>query len=260
MTRPLTIRRVAGAAARRFPRRPFRLVLPARVWRGPFRFWLSVLEAQPDKRKAARELLELHGDLFRALDRTAVAVDEGLHVKHRLTRYHDFFVERVRPGERVLDVGSGPGSLAWDLVERSGAVVVGVDNNPAHLSFARRTFEDERLTFVDADLVETIPEGHFDVIVMSNVLEHFAGRIDLLRRLMASATPARVLVRVPVYARDWTVPFREELGLPHFSDPTHHVEYDEAGFRAELREAGLEVTELLLVWGEIWATAEPTRA
>lgn len=258
MTRPLTPRRAVRAALRRFPRRPFGPLLAARLWRGPFRFWLSVLEAQPDKRRAARELLELHGDVYRALDRTAVAVDGGLHVKHRLTRYHDFFVERVHPGERVLDVGSGPGSLAWDLVSRSGATVVGVDNNPVHLAFARETFADERLAFADADLLQTVPAGHFDVVVLSNVLEHFAERVDLLRRLVASATPSRVLVRVPVYARDWTVPLREELGLPHFSDPTHHVEYDEAGFRAELREAGLEVTELLLAWGEIWATAVPS--
>src|SRR5438093_13504696 len=93
-----TARRAASAAARRIPHRPFRFLMPVRVWRGLFRFWLSVLAAQPDKRRAVRELLTSYDDVYRRLDQAAIAYDGGVHVKHRLTRYHDFFVERVRPG------------------------------------------------------------------------------------------------------------------------------------------------------------------
>ena len=34
----------------------------------------------------------------------AVEYDGGLHTKHRHMRYHDFFVARIYPGERVLDI------------------------------------------------------------------------------------------------------------------------------------------------------------
>ena len=44
---PLTLQRVAGAAYRRVPRRPFRYLMPTRLMRGPFRFWLSVLGSRP---------------------------------------------------------------------------------------------------------------------------------------------------------------------------------------------------------------------
>lgn len=257
--RPLTARRVVRGVARRFPRAPFRFVLPYGVLRGLFRFWLSVLAAQPDHRAAVRQLLVLESDTRRSLDQAAIAYNGGVHAKHRLTRYHDFFVERVRPGERVLDVGAGKGELAYDLVVRAGAQVVGVDNNPWHVRFARSRFRHERLQFVEADVLEATPAGPVDVVVLSNVLEHFEHRSELLRTLLETCRPSRVLLRVPVYARDWSVPLREEVGLPHFSDATHHVEYTEAGFRAELQEAGLDVTELLLVWGEIWAVAEPAR-
>jgi SAM-dependent methyltransferase len=254
---PLTTPRLVRGVARRVPRAPFRFVMPTRLWRGPFRFWLSVVAADPDRRRAVRELLELEAATRRQLDAAAIRYDDGVHAKHRLTAYHDFFVERVRPGERVLDVGSGKGELAHDLVLRAGAEVVGVDHDPHHLAFARERFRHERLTFLDGDVLEAVPPGAFDVIVLSNVLEHIADRVGLLRRLVGEARPRVVLLRVPVLARDWTVPLRRELGLEHFSDPDHEIEYDEEGFRAELAEAGLRVTELKLVWGEIWAAAEP---
>jgi SAM-dependent methyltransferase len=231
--------------------------MPVRVWRGLFRFWLSVVAAHPDRRRAVRELLRAYDDVYRSLDRAAIAYDGGVHAKHRLTRYHDFFVDRVRPGERVLDVGSGKGELAHDLVHRSGATVVGIDNDPNHLAFARGRFVHERLEFREGDVLGGLPEGHFDVVVMSNVLEHLGPRVEVLRRIVVSATPSRVLIRVPVYARDWTVPLKAEVGLPSYWDVDHEVEYDPEGLREELGEAGLEVTELVLRWGEIWAVAEP---
>jgi SAM-dependent methyltransferase len=251
-------RRIASAALRRLPRAPFRYLLPFPVLRPLYRFWLSALAANPDRREAVRDVLRLYDDTYAAVDRAAIAYDDGVHAKHRLTRYHDFFVERVRPGERVLDIGSGKGELAADLVERAGATVVGIDHDPHHLAFARAHFAGERLRFEAGDALEGLPAGHFDVVVLSNVLEHIAERAVLLRRVVAEATPRTVLVRVPVLARDWTVPLREEVGLPHFSDPDHEVEYDPDSFRAELAAAGLEVTELVLAWGEIWAAAEPT--
>ena len=253
----MTFRRLLRGAARRVPRAPFRFVLPAWLLRGPFRFWLSVVAADPDRKRAVRELLEVEAAARRQLDAAAIRYDDGVHAKHRLTGYHDFFVERIRPGERVLDVGSGKGELAHDLVVRADAEVVGIDNDPHHLAFARARYAHERLHFLEGDVLAAVPDGHFDVIVLSNVLEHVADRVGLLRALVASARPRALLFRVPVLARDWTVPLRRELGLDYFSDPGHHVEYDEAGFRGELAAAGLEVTELLLVWGEIWAEARP---
>jgi SAM-dependent methyltransferase len=253
----LSPQRVARGVCRCIPRRPFAVVMPSWAWRPVFRFWLSVVAARRDHRRAVRELLIAYDDVYRALDKAAIAYDDGVHAKHRLTAYHDFFVERVRPGEVVLDVGSGKGELAFDLVTRAGAKVVGVDHDPFHLSFARSQFRDERLEFREGDVLAALPDGHFDVVVLSNVLEHLAPRTDFLRRVVGSAQPRAILVRVPVYQRDWTVPLKAEVGLPSYWDPDHEIEYDEELFREELGAAGLEVTELLLRWGEIWATAEP---
>jgi len=258
-TRRLTPRRVAGAVVRRIPRRPFVYLLPYRPLRPLVRFWVSSVGAHPDSRLAARRVLEIYQDVYEQLDRAAIRYDGGVHAKHRLMGYHDFFVERVRPGERVLDVGCGKGELAADLVERAGATVVGVDFDPWMLDFARTRFSRPGLTFVEANVTADLPEGPFDVVVLSNVLEHVEDRVDLLRRLVDTARPGRVLIRVPILDRDWTVPLRRELGLPYFSDPGHFTEYDPESLHGELAQAGLEVDELRQVWGELWVAARPGR-
>jgi len=256
-TRPLTARRVAGAAWRRVPRAPFRYVMPTVFWRGTFRFWLSVLAADPDTRRGVKDLLISYDDAYHAVDQAAIRYDDGIHVKHRLTHYHDFFVERVKAGDRVLDIGSGKGELASDLATISRATVVGVDHDPGHLAFAQQRFTHPNLHFLEGEALESLPDGHFDVIVLSNVLEHLDGRVEFLRRVVSSATPHRLLFRVPVYERDWTVPLRDEVGLLAYWDSDHTVEYSPDTFTTELTDAGLEVSELFLRWGEIWASARP---
>jgi len=252
---PWTLRRIAGGFARRIPLRPLRVVFPYAVWRPLFRTWLGTIRAQPDKRKAMRQLLEVYGDAYVGADLGAIAYDGGVHAKHRLMRYHDFFVERVEVGERVLDVGCGKGELAHDLAERAGAEVVAIDRSPWAIEFARTRFAHPRITYVEADAIAYVPDEPVDVAVLSNVLEHIAPRGELLRALRDRAGARRLLVRVPVLERDWTVPLRQELGLQHFSDREHQVEYDEALLRAELDEAGWTMGEPRHVWGELWAEA-----
>lgn len=91
--------------------------------------------------------------------------------------------------------------------------------------------------------------------MLSNVLEHIEQRVELLRALRERAGAGRLLIRVPVLDRDWTVPLRREVGLPHFSDPEHKVEYDPQLLRDELAAAGWEMGEPVFVWGEIWVEA-----
>ena len=250
-----TLRRVAGGIGRRVPLRPLRLVFPYRPWRALFRLWLATIRAQPDRRKAMRQLLQAHGDSLAAVDRGAIDYDDGVHAKHRLTRYHDFFVERIRAGERVLDVGCHKGELAHDIAKRTGATVIGLDLSPWALQFARTRFAHPRVTYVEGDALTYEPDDPVDVVVLSNVLEHIDRRVEFLRGLRERMGATRLLVRVPVLERDWTVPLRRELGLPHFSDPDHEVEYDPELLGREVGAAGWELHEPRLVWGEIWAEA-----
>jgi len=219
-----------------------------------FRLWVSAT-MRSDPVFALRRLYRADDLLQSRIDWLAIELGGGVHPKHRIMRYHDYFVDRVRPGERVLDVGCGKGELAFDLAERAGARVTGIDLSAESLVFARDRFSSPRLEFIHADAREWVPQDTFDVVVLSNVLEHIADRVGFLRRLSELARPSRFLIRVPVLERDWQVILRRELGLTYFSDPTHETEYDEHELEQELSAAGLDLTESERRWGEIWARA-----
>jgi 2-polyprenyl-3-methyl-5-hydroxy-6-metoxy-1,4-benzoquinol methylase len=220
------------------------------------RLWSSSA-TRLDPADGLRRLLRMDDLLQGRIDGLAIELDGGIHAKHRLIGYHDFFARHVRVGDRVLDIGCGKGELAFDLATRTGARVTGLDFSPIVLSFARTHFRAEGLEFLEGDARVWEPPHEYDVVVLSNVLEHIAPRIELLRRLSAQARPKRLLIRVPSRERHWLVPLREELGLPHFSDPTHETEYSASQLAAELKEAGLELDELEQRWGELWAVAKP---
>jgi SAM-dependent methyltransferase len=221
-----------------------------------FRAWVSAVSRQRPEH-ALRRLLRIADALLARIDVLAIELDGGVHAKHRIMRYHDFFLDRVGAGERVLDIGCGKGELAYDLATRGGARVTGIDVSTEALEFARDTFRSERLELVEADAFEWVPPEPFDAIVLSNVLEHVADRVGLLRRLVQLGRPDRLLIRVPVLERDWLVGLRRDLGLPYYGDPTHETEYSAEQLDAELQEAGLELAELQQRWGELWAVARP---
>jgi SAM-dependent methyltransferase len=230
---------------------PFRM-LPFALRR---RFIQLALEATASGSPAQglRGLLTIDDDLTGIINQLELRYDDGVHAKHRLMKYHDFFVERIRPGERVLDVGCGYGAVAHSIASRSGAVVTGIDFSRENIANARQRFPHPSLTFVEGTAPADIPDDRIDVVVASNVLEHIEDRIGFLGSIQGRTHAARWLIRVPMADRDWRVPLRRELGLFAFSDRTHFTEYTRASFEEEMRDAGFTVRSLDVNWGEIWA-------
>lgn len=209
----------------------------------------------PDR--GLRFLFRLDQLLYPVQGGLSVQYGGGLHTKHRHTRYHDFFTDRITEADRVLDVGCGIGALALDIAEKTGARVVGMDLNEDHISAARVRYAHPKVDYLVGDVRSAALDECFDVVVMSNVLEHVADRVDLLRSIARTARPRAFLLRVPMFERDWRVPLKEELGLDYRLDPTHEIEYTTEGFASELADAGLQVVEQQFRWGEIWARAVP---
>jgi trans-aconitate methyltransferase len=135
--------------------------------------------------------------------------------------------------------------------------VTGIDVSVGSLAFARERFADSGIELVEADVLSWQLPHDFDVIVLSNVLEHIGPRVELLRRLRDEAHPKRFLIRVPSRERDWILPLRDQLGLSWYSDPTHETEYTVEQLQEELTAAGLVLDELVQRWGELWASASP---
>jgi SAM-dependent methyltransferase len=206
--------------------------------------------------RLARLLLRLHRWCYEKIGPLAVAAEGGLHPKHRLTRYHRFFVDNVAAGESVLDIGCGNGALLKDIAAKTKAPAVGIELSEENAAAARQALAGAAgVRVVCGDATEYSAERPFDAVVLSNVLEHLDGRAAFLRRLRERHPRAKFLIRVPQWDRQWLVPYMEEQGLDSRLDPTHRLEYTEEKLDAELREAGLEPVRKEFRWGEIYVVA-----
>lgn len=220
---------------------------------------MFVLESRGGDPKAALvRLFAIQDDWEVIVSERAMASNGGEHPKHRLMRYHDFFVDRIGDRERVLDIGCGYGAVARSIARgHPEAVVVGVDNDQGRLGQARRAENPPNLSYVESDATKTVPAGPWDVVVLSNVLEHIADREGFLAALIKTTGAKRFLIRVPLFERDWKMAMRREIGANYYSDPDHKIEPTEAEFRKETAAAGLVIDELIMPWGEIWAALRP---
>ncbi len=203
--------------------------------------------------KALTTLFLIENDLSTMIDRAAIQYGQGVHIKQELMGYHDFFIDRIKPGEKVLDIGCGNGALSNDMVQKSKAIVTGIDRVQKNIDNCRSLYHHPSLRFIYIDATRYLPDSDFDVIVMSNVLEHIENRRLFIINLLEKYQPSRLLIRVPMINRSWYAPMRKKLGLPYFSDNTHFIEYTVEVFMGEMEEFGLKICHYQINWGEIWA-------
>ena len=202
-------------------------------------------------------LLTLNNEIYTLTGQEAIRYGDGIHTKHRHIKYHEFFIKNIHEGETVLDIGCGNGALAYDVVSRFENVsLTGIDMNETNISFAKQTYSHPRLEFYLGNALTDLPGKSFDVVILSNVLEHLEKRADFLLSMKKDISPKRVLLRVPLFERDWRVPLMKELGIDYRLDKTHFVEYVQEEFEDEIRESGYSIGEKEFRWGELWCVAK----
>lgn len=109
---------------------------------------------------------------------------------------------RLRPGERVLDVGCGTGIVARLAVEYvgPGGSVAGVDVNPAMLAVARTAVPEEAAVAWHHAPAESVPLGDetFGVVLCQMALQFFQDRVQALREMHRVLVPGgRALLSLP---------------------------------------------------------------
>ena len=198
-------------------------------------------------------LLKLMNRAYYLLGIFATAAEKGIHPKHRLTNYHQFFLDNIDPHDRVLDAGCGHGILTRDVALKAKEVT-GIDVNEKYIEDARfycRDIPAEKIKFISGDVTTYDFKGSFDKIILSNVLEHIEDRIGFLNKIKRLAPV--LLIRVPMINRDWVTLYKKELGLGYRLDNSHFIEYTLESFREELAKAALEMELYSIQFGEIWA-------
>jgi demethylmenaquinone methyltransferase/2-methoxy-6-polyprenyl-1,4-benzoquinol methylase len=111
-------------------------------------------------------------------------------------RWRRFLVSRVAagPDDVVLDLATGTGAVALELVRQKGCSVVGVDQSPEMLAEARRRLvlaaETKRIRFVEAS-AEHLPfeDESFDGLTAAYLLRYLSDLPAVLRGLARVLRP-----------------------------------------------------------------------
>ena len=154
--------------------------------------------AQPSARK--RRALALFAGLPREYDRMGAILSFGQD-----PRWRRALVATIDPGpgERVLDVATGTGMVALELVRRAGCEVVGVDQSEQMLAQARARRTSPRMSFIRGE-AERLPfaDAEFDALTFTYLLRYVDDRLATMRELVRVLRPGGRIGMV-------------EFGVPH---------------------------------------------
>ena len=150
---------------------------------------------------------------------------------------------RLEPGESVVDVGCGTGTLAIAAKRAVGAkgAVYGVDASPEMIARARKKAKRAGIEVVlEQAIAEALPfpDGQFDCVMISMTLHHLPSeaRRRCVREIRRVLKPGGRLLAVDLGGSG-----REARGLiSHFH---RHMRFDVLEVIPMLNEAGLESVE-----------------
>ena len=138
-----------------------------------------------------------------------------------------YLLPALAPGQDVLDVGCGPGTVTLGLAARvAPGAVVGLDRSAAVIELARQAAADAgstNVTYVVGDVYALpYPDSTFDVVHAHQVLQHLTDPVAALRELRRVARPGGlVAVRESDYsAMTW---YPESPGLDEWLALYHEV-------------------------------------
>jgi demethylmenaquinone methyltransferase/2-methoxy-6-polyprenyl-1,4-benzoquinol methylase len=133
-----------------------------------------------------RRALELFAPLGPTYDRYARLLSLGQD-----PRWRRFLVSRVEagPGDRVLDVATGTGAVALELIRQKGCAVVGVDQSSEMLATAKKRLPAV-VGLVEAS-AERLPfeDGSFDGLTFTYLLRYVDDPGATLRELARVVRP-----------------------------------------------------------------------
>jgi 2-polyprenyl-3-methyl-5-hydroxy-6-metoxy-1,4-benzoquinol methylase len=167
------------------------------------------------------------------------AANFSLFLSQRRQRRFDRYTGYLRypgPESRVLDIGCGNGSFLAQM-QSLGWKVCGIEPDPRAVEQAQKAGLDVRAELSPKGLW---PDGHFDAITMSHVMEHLHDPVQHLAECWKLLKPGgQLMIATPNY---------DAIGRNHFGSdwrgleiPRHLVIFTEKSLWLAMKQSGFEV-------------------
>ncbi|MBK26576.1 MAG: hypothetical protein CME70_21430 [Halobacteriovorax sp.] len=201
-------------------------------------------------------VLRLDNFLRKLITTLSIQYNGGIHPKHDILKYEQWFIDRLDKEDVVLEVGSHTGEMSKKMSPHVKEILA-VEIIPKHVKKAISMNSMENIRFLEGDATKmSFPGIEIDAVVLSNVLEHIELRTEFLRNLIANYSwkdnNPKILIRVPMLTRDWLPIFKKRLGIYYLLDSTHYTEYTEEELRSEILGAGLKINSFETRFGEAY--------
>ncbi len=163
---------------------------------------------------------------------------------------------------KILEIGCATGSLSEYLIKEKGCTVVGIEPSREQAEIAIKRGLTVKIGSIDdiriqAELDREVgDQGPFDVLFMSQVIEHIANPEELLLRAKDWLSPSGVLIISTCNIAHWKCRFRLLGGTWHYQDygifdRTHLRFFTIKSFREMLTGCGFETSDFAFTFEDI---------
>lgn len=186
-----------------------------------------------------------------------IPLDGELTVEQRIASQqalYDLVVDAlaIRPGDRVLEVGSGHGPGARRVLRRGPGLVRGVDLMPEQVARAARANDDPRVAFVQG-AADDLPFGDasFDALLSVEAAQHFQDVPGFARESARVLAPDGRLAVTTFFTRTDDAGRRLAGLLRTFASGLDHAHRVDDVVR-DLREAGFAEVGARSIGEHVW--------
>jgi homoserine O-acetyltransferase len=202
------------------------------------------------KRVIGAFMTEVRGQRSEVEDRKSKIENRKSEIKQWQLRHYQKVIDLIPPGSRVLDLGCGNGSLLNILRQLRGCGGNGVEIDVDQVITAIGSGCDILLEDID-DGLAMIPDGSFDVVVLSETLQTIKRPRELLQQILRVAREA--VITFPNFAclevrrallLKGRMPKGKQLPFEWYNTPNIHL-FTLKDFRDLCRKDNIRILDLI---------------
>lgn len=163
---------------------------------------------------------------------------------HPLRVYsNNYILSLLKESDSVIDLGCHAGHITSVLAKKVKKVV-GIDYDKSAIEFAKKTYHQHNLLFINDEISHYLNENNekFDVLILSHIIEHIENPLDLISKCKPFVR--FMYIEVPDFDKTYLNHYRQDLNLSLiYTDIDHISEFDRIEIKELINKSGFKLIE-----------------